>query len=118
MRQNNRWLLSKTKTVPVMMSTKFPTAAVMVMGVISNEGDFLGKEVWPPSSPDCNPLDYYVWGACERTITRSPNNTLDTLKTAMAAVFAGMPFKEMTRAFSHYLSRILHVIPAEGGFIE
>ena len=45
------------------MSTKFPMA-VMVMGVISNEGDFWGKEVWPPSSPDCNPFDYYVWGAC------------------------------------------------------
>ena len=23
---------------------------------------FLGKELWPPSSPDYNPLDYYVWG--------------------------------------------------------
>jgi len=45
------------------MSTKFPKA-VMVMGVISNEGDFWGKEVWPPSGPDCNPFDYYVWGAC------------------------------------------------------
>ncbi len=20
------------------------------------------KEIWPPSSPDCNPLDYFVWG--------------------------------------------------------
>ena len=116
-RQNNRWLRSNTKTVPVIMSTKFPTA-VMVMGVISNEGDFWGKEVWPQSSTDCNPLDYYVWSACERTITRYPNNTLDPLKTAMVAVFAGMPFAEMTRACSRYLSRIQHVISAEGGFIE
>ena len=23
--------------------------------------DFLSKDEWPPSSPDCNPLDYYVW---------------------------------------------------------
>jgi hypothetical protein len=20
------------------------------------------EEVWPPSSPDCNPFDYFVWG--------------------------------------------------------
>ena len=20
------------------------------------------KEMWPPSSPDCNPMAYYVWG--------------------------------------------------------
>ena len=58
------------------MSTKFPMA-VMVIGVISNEGDFRGKEVWPSSSPDCNPFDYYVWGAWVRTINRSPNNTLE-----------------------------------------
>ena len=99
------------------MSKKFPIA-VMLMGVISNEGYFWRKKVRPPSSPDCNPLDYYVWGACERTINRSPNNTLDSLKTAIVAVFAGMPFVEMTRACFHYLSRIQHDIPAEGGFIE
>ncbi len=23
-------------------------------------------DLWPPSSPDCNPLDYFVWGAVER----------------------------------------------------
>ena len=40
------------------------------------------------------------------------------LKTAMVAVFAGMPFAEMTRTCSCYLSRIQHVIPVEGGFIE
>ena len=91
-RQNNRWLRSNPRIVPVIMSMKFPTA-VMVVGVISNEGDFWGKEVYP-------------------------HNTLDSLKTAMVAEFAGMPFAEMTRACSRYLSRIQHVIPAEGGFIE
>ena len=116
-RKNNRWLRSNPRIVHVIISTMFPTA-VMVMGVISNEGDFWGKKVWPPCSPDCNPLDYYVLGACERTINRSPNNTLDSLKTTMVAVFAGMPCVEMTRACSHYLSRIQHVIPAEGGFIK
>ena len=62
-RQNNRWLRSNHRIVPVIMSTKFPTA-VRVMGVISNEGDFWGKEVWPLSSPECNHFDCYVWGAC------------------------------------------------------
>ena len=81
-------------------------------------GTSWGRKCGPPSSPDCNPLDYYVLGACERTINRSPNNTLDSLKTTMVAVFVGMPCVEMTRACSHYLSRIQHVIPAEGGFIE
>jgi len=25
--------------------------------------EFIGKDEWPPNSPDLNPLDYHVWGA-------------------------------------------------------
>ena len=32
------------------------------MGKISYN-DFVGKDQWPPNSPDLNPLDYHVWGA-------------------------------------------------------
>ena len=83
-----------------------------------NHPDFWGKEVWPPSSPDCNPLDYYVWGACERTINRSPHNTLDSLKTSIVAGFAAMPRMEITRACSRYRSRIQRVTEARGSFIK
>ena len=27
-----------------------------------NSSDFIGKDEWPPNSPDINPLDYCVWG--------------------------------------------------------
>ena len=37
-----------------------------------NNPAFWGKEVWPPSSPDCNPLDYYLWGVLEKDINRRP----------------------------------------------
>ena len=178
-RQNNRWLCVNPRTVPVVMSTKFPTA-VMVMGVISNEGDMMSPHFFerglrlnsagyidvmrdvikpwmdqvaggrpyvfcrmaplptmhsdtelalrehpqllgegsPSSSPDCNPHDYYVWGACERTINRSPHNTLDSLKTSIVAGLAAMPPMVITRACSRYHSRIQGVIEARGSFIE
>ena len=51
-------------------------------------------------------------------LTAISTSKLFFLKTAMVAVFTGMPFAEMTRACSRYLSRIQHVIPVEGGFIE
>ena len=28
-----------------------------------NCSKFIGKDEWPPNSPDLNPLDYHVWGA-------------------------------------------------------
>ena len=61
---------------------------------------FWGKELWPPSSHDCNPHDYYVSGACEQTINRSPQNTLDSLKTTILAGFSAMPCAEIMHAFS------------------
>ena len=63
------------------------SAQVTQTWLASNLPDFWGKEVWPPNSPDCNPLDYYVWGACERTINRSPHNTVESLKTAIRGGF-------------------------------
>jgi len=28
-----------------------------------NCSEFIGKDEWPPNSPDLNPLYYHVWGA-------------------------------------------------------
>ena len=39
-RQNDRWLCSDPKDVPIVMHTKFP-ASVMVLGVISSKGDVM-----------------------------------------------------------------------------
>jgi len=31
--------------------------------IATNCSEFIGKDKWPPNSPDLNPLDYHVWGA-------------------------------------------------------
>ncbi|UYV79804.1 hypothetical protein LAZ67_18000702, partial [Cordylochernes scorpioides] len=35
-----------------------------------------GPDIWPPNSPDCNPLDYYVWGVVERDVNKAPHTTI------------------------------------------
>jgi hypothetical protein len=38
------------------------------------------KEIWPPSSPDCNPLDYFARGVFElRAKAKSRNETKDLI---------------------------------------
>jgi hypothetical protein len=32
------------------------------------------KEIWPPSSPDCKPLDYFVCGVSEFRVNAKPHN--------------------------------------------
>ena len=84
----------------------------------NNLPDFWGKDVWMPSSPDCNPLDYYVWGACERRINRTPHSNLESLKAAIVTGFAELPKTKITLACSRYRSRIQQVIDTNGGFIK
>lgn len=83
-----------------------------------NFDDHTGPEVWPPSSPDCNPLDFYVWGAVERDTNRSSCNTKDELKCRITRAFRGLQRETVTKACSRFRSRMEAVIDAGGGFIE
>ena len=39
------------------------------------------KEIWPPSSPGCDPLDYFMWSEFEREVNKQPHNTLASLNS-------------------------------------
>jgi len=30
--------------------------------------DFIGPDLWPPNSPDLNPVDYKIWGVVQQTV--------------------------------------------------
>jgi hypothetical protein len=79
---------------------------------------FWEKEVWPPSSPDCNPMDYFVWGVAERDTNRSPHNTKESLITSIKEVFNNFPREDLKLACSRFRSRLEEVVAAEGDFIR
>jgi len=51
--------------------------------------DFIGPDLWPPNSPDLNPVDYKIWGVMQRVYERRMNN-VDELKQRLIAVWDGM----------------------------
>ncbi|QQP51939.1 Uncharacterized protein FKW44_013436, partial [Caligus rogercresseyi] len=53
-----------------------------------NLDKFWSKEFWPPSSPDLNPYDYYLWGVLERDTNKRAHNTVDSLKAAIIQAVA------------------------------
>ncbi|XP_053947683.1 uncharacterized protein LOC128856410 [Anastrepha ludens] len=75
-------------------------------------------DFWPPSSPDCNPLDYYVWGTVEAKVNAKPHNTKDALKTTIEEVMTTMDKGEVTRACGRFRSTLEQVIARDGGYIE
>ena len=99
---------NKTAPLPIMLPLPRPGWPAI----------FQTSEVWPPSSPDCNPLDYYLWGTTERSVNRSPHNTVESLNRAIEDTFSNLQRGEMTRACCRFRHRIEAVVEAEGDFIE
>ena len=49
--------------------------------------DHITPNIWPPNSPDCNPLDYYVWGAVWWETNKTLCNIKNELKARITAAF-------------------------------
>ena len=80
--------------------------------------DFVLFSYWPPSSPDLNPLDYFVWSYIENITNMTSHNTKASLIAAIRRVFAEIPPALVEKACSQFRIRIEAVIEAEGGYIE
>ncbi|UYV66605.1 hypothetical protein LAZ67_4002285 [Cordylochernes scorpioides] len=179
--RNDRWICKDPSEIPVVMHTKFP-ASVMVLGVISSEGDVMpphffekglrmnadtyinvletvvkpwmdmvaagrkyvfqqdsapahkakktqswltlnvpshwGPDIWPPNSPDCNPLDYYVWGVVERDVNKAPHTTIQSVKKAVHTVMTQMDKVIVAKACASFRTRLKTVVANNGNYIE
>ena len=49
---------------------------------------FWSKEMWPPSSPDLNPMDFSVWSILEAKACSKPHSSITALKTALNKAWA------------------------------
>ena len=80
--------------------------------------DFVPFSHWPPSSPDLNPLDYFVWSYVENITNMTSHNTKASLIAVIRRVFAELPPVLVEKACSQFRIRIEAVIEDEGGYIE
>lgn len=44
---------------------------------------FLSKEMWPPSSPDLNPMDFFVWSILEARACSKVTCSVDDKKASL-----------------------------------
>ena len=80
--------------------------------------NFVPFSHWPPSSPDLNPLDYFVWSYVENITNMTFHNTKASLIAAICRVFAELLPALVEKACSQFRINIKAVIEAEGGYIE
>ena len=79
---------------------------------------FIPKELWPPSSPDANPLDYFVWGYLKPKVCATSHSTVDSLKTAIVREWDAMPSEMLVKACNSFRGRLEAIVQSEGGHIE
>ncbi len=76
------------------------------------------KEIWPPSSKDRNPSDYFMWSEVEREVNKHPQNTLASLRSKISEVMADMDREVIIPHYKKFWSRIEAVVNASGDFIK
>ena len=79
---------------------------------------FWNKEVWPPSSPDLNPMDYCVWSLLEADACASSHASVEALKSSLKNAWAKIPQETLCKAAEGFCGRLKRVIQAKGGHIE
>jgi len=42
--------------------------------------NFLAPNLWPPNSPDLNPIDYEIWAVMQRRVYQTQIHSVDELK--------------------------------------
>ena len=73
--------------------------------------DFVPFSYWPPSSPDLNPLDYFVWSYVENITNMTSHNTKVSLIAELLPAL-------VEKAFCQFRFRIEAVTEAKFGYIE
>jgi len=52
--------------------------------------DFISPDLWPPNSPDLNPVDYEIWDMMQRRVYKTKIHTIDELKQRLIEVWCGL----------------------------
>lgn len=96
------------------------TAKLAQDWIATNCNDFIGKDEWPPNSPDLNPLDYHVWGVMlERYRAFHPKpKTIDELKNVLQLIWNQLPQDSINKAILSFSKRLRACLKSGGGHFE
>jgi hypothetical protein len=72
---------------------------------------------WPPSSPDCNPFGYFVWGVSELRVNAKSHNKFKDLIQKMKEVTGPLARDTLAKDCTSFWSRIEAFFTADGSFI-
>ena len=82
-----------------------------------NYKSFWSKELWPPSFPDLNPMDFGIWSILERKASTVSHSNVEKLKKFKES-WAKIESETIRATCDQIISRLRRVIIEKGGYIE
>jgi len=71
--------------------------------------------MWPPNSPDLNPVDYAIWGALqEKVYLRRQFSTVEQLKLAITEEWRNLGQRFIDRSINEWRRRLEKVDEKQG----
>jgi hypothetical protein len=79
---------------------------------------FIPPDLWPPNSPDLNPVDYRIWGIMQQRVYATRMHSVDELKQRLMDVWHGMQQSIIDSAIDEWRKRLRACVRAKGGHFE
>ena len=79
---------------------------------------FITPSLWPPNSPDLNPVDYKIWGALQDRVYRTRIRDIEHLKERLVEEWSHFDQSIIDGAVTQWRTRLRACVLAEGGHFE
>jgi hypothetical protein len=76
------------------------------------------KGMWPPSSPEYKPLDYFMCCEFEREVKKQPHNTQASLKAKISEVMTNTEREIVIPTCQRFWSQTEAIVEASGDLIN
>jgi len=80
--------------------------------------NFIEPSVWPPNSPDLNPVDYALWGTLQQRVCCILISNLDDLKDRVHTCWESLDQQIINKSIDQWRDRLKAVVRVNGGHTE
>jgi len=108
---------SKSAMVSEAVSSSY-RAKVTVALLDQETPDFIPPALWPPNSPDLNPVDYTVRSVLQERVYRTKISNVDELKRRISSEWTALSHAVIERAVSEWRQRLRTCVRAGGEHFE
>ena len=84
----------------------------------ANFPNFWIKEMWPPASPDLNPLDFNIWSILEAEAYAKTHNTIEGLKVSLKKAWAKIPQEKLRVLVESFRGRLKQIVKAKEDILK